>query len=293
MTAPIPERTRKLLAINAFYHTDQEDNSVAVFMELESEAMWRIADIIAEQIAVFKAQSVPVTDSEQFLDYVRRPEAQSDPMMQGDTVKVMTAAAIGYLEDIGAIPSDEYNGLQYLYEPRVETSYGHVDGPMPGLEMYRDLPRRSGNFYFMLVWTDPSGHPGERPIARQVSAANVEDAHHQFQDFLDDQYKEDCEAGSAIEKEEFIVNMIPIAARRAVELLGAAKTEADFRLDAPAGRFACFLACWIVWQSPYQGEITLPSLLTLAFHIRFRDDGQFEPVVLADHGEGLKPVTLH
>ena len=292
MTAPVPDRNRKLLAINAFYHADQVGTGVTVLME--GDNLWNIADFICEEIAKFKATPVAASDSKQFLDYVRRPEALSDPMMQGDPVKLITAAAIGYLEEIGAIPSDEYNGLQYIYEPRVETLFGHVEGPMPGLTMMRDLPRRPGHFYLVLAWTDLRGQFAERKVARQVTTAYVEEAHNQFQDFLDDQYKEECErSGMEIDKEEFIVRMIPVTAERASELLSAAKSEDDLRIDAPAGRFACFLACWIVWQSPFQQEIGNPSLLTLAVHIRFREDGQFEPVVLADHGEGPKPVTLH
>lgn len=285
MVAPVPDRSRKLLAINAFYQSDQIDRSVTVLME--GKDLWPLADFICGHITDFKTKSVSISDVKRFLADVRRDEPGND------STKVMTAAVIGYLEEIGAIPSDEYNGLQYVYEPRVETNYVKIDSPVPELDMYRDLPRRSGFFYLVLEWTDLEGRAAKHKIARQASATNVEEAHDQFQTFLDDQYQDECKlGGTQIDREEFIINMIPVAAQRAVELLNEAKSENDLRIDAPIGRFACFLACWIIWQLPFQHEITNPALLTLAFHIRFQD-GQFRPLLIADHGEGPKPVTLH
>lgn len=290
MPTPTLDQTRTLLAINAYYHSNGPTGMVVT---IEGDNLTAMANLIIEQIADFKRKSVSRDDSEQSLAYASNPENYADdPVMQGDAPKLMSAAAIGYLEEIGAIPSDEHNGLQYVYEPIMETSYAHLEGPMPGLEMYRDLPRRAGSFYFVLTWSDPTGKPSPK-IARQMTAAHFEQAAKQFQEWVvDEQYKKGCEHGEPIDKQQFTAEMMPVFAKRAVELLSEAKGEADYRLDAPAGLYAFSFACWVIRNSDYHEQIKSPTLLTIGFSIEFQKDG-FVLVALADHGTNVNQITLH
>lgn len=285
MAAPVPDRLRKLIAINAFYHADQPDESITVL--IEGDDMWSVVDFVIEHIAKYKRISLPVTEALQFLEHARSSQVDSGV---DSGVKLMTMVTIGYLEEIGAIPTDNYNGMQYLYEPLVTTEFHQVEGPMPGLEMFRDLPRRPGNFYFILSWTDIDGEPCGRRIVRQISPGNMQDAYTQFQELLDERYTTNCETTGKTDKELYIASELPLIAERAVELLGRVTGEEEFRIDSPAGRLACFLGCWIAWTS-YRDEIN-DSLLTLAFLIGF-ENGQFTPFMMADHGDNPQPSTRH
>lgn len=169
--------------------------------------------------------------------------------------------------------------------------YHHFDGPIPGLEMFRDLPRRKGQFYFLLCWTDREGKLDERQIARPVSREDLIWARDLFNKRLGEIHASESErVGFAIDVEEFSSKEIPALAERTVNLLCAAKTQDDFKIDTLAGLMGFSFGCWIVLQPEAQNHLNFDTLLTLAVALTFDGDG-FLPIVAADHGNKVEIVV--
>ena len=170
----------------------------------------------------------------------------------------------------------------------------HTDEPIAGLETFRDLPRKTGHFDFVLSWTDANGTPSGKVVARQVTPANVEQAQQQFQDLLADRYKSECErVGFAIDHDEFMIKQTPVLADRVRELLCEVKTQDDLKLDKPAGLMAFCMAAWMVWTSASREvAINFDKLLTIQCIFTYHH-GEFMPFVAADHGDRVQNITVH